>query len=85
MLDRSYITYGIILDNLGVLGGSMDSQLKDFMLREMKLKNAITRDDLITWVRPYAIMTIKHFDNPSEFLRFLGLSDSLTNTHTIKN
>jgi hypothetical protein len=79
------VSYGKILRKLGIPPGTRDMNLKDFMLREMKLKNAITRDDLIFWIRPYARMMVKHFNTPKEFLDHLGLGKNLINSRSIKN
>jgi len=74
--EGSYTTYGKIMRRIGASGWN-DVPLVKFMRREMKGKMGITRDDLISWVRPYASMIIKHFDTPMELLKYLNLDDKL--------
>ena len=54
------------------------------MAGEMKLIRKITKKDLKKWLRPYAKIIIKHFNTPSELLKYLNLDNALGSSLSIE-
>jgi hypothetical protein len=70
-------TYNDVMDKLGIgKGGS--HLLIIYMKKEMKPISNIKEDDLISWLKPYAKMLIKHCDSAFELLTLLNWDKDLT-------
>jgi hypothetical protein len=70
-------TYYDIMKELGLNLGRT-TLISDFMKREMKIISQISEDDLISWLKPYAKILIKHSNSASELLSMLNWDSDLT-------
>lgn len=70
-------TYDNIVEELGIDAGRAHL-LIEYMTREKKTIATIKEDDLISWLRPYAKILIRHTYTASELLTLLNWDKDLT-------
>ena len=70
-------TYSDIMEELGLNAGK-SHLLENYMTREMKTITNINDYDLISWLRPYAKILIRHSNTASELLALLNWDKDLT-------